>query len=118
MVQKFKKPAYSKNQTVIVKIGTVIGLDTKKAKELGQNRIAKVYSSSTEVFVNGHKIGSLEISGDNIEIPIPKSILKEENELVIKAGRNLFQTQYIDYDDIELANVRVEVLEKNYYARH
>ena len=44
------------------------------------------------------------------------TILKEENELVIKAGRNLFQTNYIDYDDIELANIRVEIKEKYGFA--
>ena len=118
LAQKFAKPKFSQNQTVVLNIGTIIGLDTKKAKELGQNKIAKVYSSATEVFVNGHKIGTIEINGDNIEIPIPKNILREDNELIIRAGRNLFQTQYVDYDDIELANIRVEVSEKSQFARH
>ena len=85
---------------------------------MGQNRIAKVYSSPTEVFVNGHKIGILELNGDNHEILIPKNILASSNELVIKTGRNLFQTEYIDYDDIELGNIRIEVKEKSFYARH
>lgn len=113
----FKRPQYTNKEEVIVKIGTIIGLDTKKAKQNGQNRIAKVYSSPSEVFVNGHKIANLELNGDNIEIVIPKSILKDTNELVIKTGRNLFQTSYVDYDDIELANLRIEVKEKYQYAR-
>jgi hypothetical protein len=62
---------------VVVNIGTVIGLDTKKAKQVGQNRIAKVYSAPSEVYVNGHKIGKLELNGDNIEILIPKTILRD-----------------------------------------
>lgn len=114
----FNRPKYNSKQDVIIKIGTLIGLDTKKAKQTGQNRIAKVYSSPTEVYVNGHKIAKLELNGDNIEIIIPKNILKDTNELLIKTGKNLFQTNYTDYDDIELANLRIEIKEKYYYARH
>ena len=113
----FKKPNVTSKQDVVIKIGTIIGLDTKKAKQMGQNRIAKVYSAPSEVFVNGHKIAKLELNGDNIEIVIPKSVLREENELVIKCGRNLFQSAYIDYDDIEIANLRVEVRERYNFAR-
>ena len=114
----FSKPKYCSKQDVVIKFGTIIGLDTKKAKMIGQNKIAKVYSSPTEVFVNGNRIGILEINGDNQEIIIPKSLLKEKNELVIKTGRNLFQTEYIDYDDIELANIRVEIEERQQFARY
>ncbi|MBR1617162.1 hypothetical protein IJ670_03335 [bacterium] len=112
----FPMPKYSEKQNVVICIGTLIGLDTKKAKELGQNHIAKVYASPAEVFVNGNRISSLELNGDNIEITVPKSILKSTNELVIKAGKNLFQHNYVDYDDIELANVRVEVRNKTIFA--
>jgi len=113
----FKKPLATNKQEVIIKIGSLIGLDTKRAKQMGQNRIAKVYSAPSEVYVNGHKIKKLETNGDNIEILIPKNILKETNELVIRTGRNLFQTNYIDYDDIEIANLRIEVRDKYQYAR-
>ena len=114
----FKKPVFGQNHDVVVKIGTIIGLDTKKARELGQNRITTAYSSPAEIIVNGHKIGILEVNNDNIEIFVPKNILKETNELVIKTGRNLFQDEYIDYDDIELGNIRVETKERNKYAKH
>ena len=114
----FSKPASAQNQDIVVKIGTIIGLDTKKAKERGQNRISHVYSSPAEVFVNGHKIGNLELNDDNIEVLVPKNILKETNELVIKTGRNLFQTEYIDYDDIELANIRIETKGHQKFARY
>ena len=112
----FKRPQSSSKQEVVIKIGTIIGLDTKRAKQNGQNRIVKVYSSPSEVFVNGHRIAKLELNGDNFEISIPKSILKETNELLIKAGKNLFQANYTDYDDIEIANLRIEVKEKYRYA--
>lgn len=114
--QTFKAPSIGSKEVVVIKIGTIIGLDTKKAKTLGQNRIAQVYSSPTEVFVNGKKIANIELNGDNIEIPIPKNILKSENELVIKTGKNLFQHEYVDYDDIELANLRIETRKKDFYA--
>lgn len=113
----FKRPQVSSKQEVVIKIGTIIGLDTKKAKQTGQNRIVKVYSSPGEVYVNGHKIANLELNGDNLEIQVPKNILKETNELLVKTGKNLFQTAYTDYDDIELANLRIEVKEKYHYAR-
>ncbi len=116
--QTFKRPSAGANQDVVIKIGTIIGLDTKKAKQLGQNRIAKVYSSPAEVIVNGHKVAILEVNGDNHTIVINKNILKDTNELIIRTGRNLFQTEYVDYDDMELANIRIEVQEKTYYARH
>lgn len=116
--KKFDRPKMSQSEEAIVCIGTIIGLDTKKAKEAGQNRIVSVYASPAEIYVNGSKIANLELNGDNIEIPIPRSLLKDRNELVIKTGRNLFQTEYIDYDDIELANVRVETRNKNALARH
>ena len=117
MAQNFKRPMSNQNQDVVVKIGTIIGIDTKKAKLQGQNKIAKVYSSATEVFVNGYKIASIELNGDNLEFKIPKNILKEDNELIIQTGRNLFQFDYVDYDDIELANVRIEVKQKQFWAR-
>ncbi len=112
----FSKPAFSQNQDVIVKIGTIIGLDTKKAREAKQNNIARVYSSPAEVFINGRRIASLELNGDNVEVIIPKNIIKQQNELRIETGKNLFQTQYTDYDDIELANIRIETKEKHHFA--
>ena len=104
-----------KEEAVIV-IGSVIGLDTKMAKELGQNQIAYVYSSPAEVFLNGNKIGELNINGDNQEILIPRQLLRENNELTIKTGRNLFQHAYVDYDDIEIAGLRFEIKDKNSFA--
>ena len=115
--QTFQRPIYNQNQDVIIKIGTVIGLDTKKAKEKGQNKIAYVWASPAEVYVNGHRIAHLDLNGDNIEIIIPKNILNQTNELVIQAGRNLFQQEYVDYDDIELANIRIEVKNHSRFAR-
>jgi len=114
----FIKPKYSSNQDVVIIIGSLIGIDTKKAKERGQNKIARVYASPAEVFVNGKKIGTLELNGDNIQIPIPKHLLQATNELKIQAGINLFQKEYTDYDDIELANIRIEAKQRSIFARN
>lgn len=113
--KKFSAKTLRPNEQAVIIIGSVIGLDTKMAKELGQNQIAYVYSSPTEVFFNGEKIGELNINGDNQEISIPRQLLRENNELTIKTGRNLFQHAYIDYDDIEIANIRFEIKDKNSY---
>ena len=39
-----------------------------------------------------------------------KTLIRQngENEITIKAGKNLFQKNYVDYDDIELANLHIE----------
>ncbi len=115
---KFNKPNSAENQDVVIVIGSLIGVDTKKAKERGQNRIAEVYASAPEVYVNNHKIGTLELNGDNIEIIIPKHLLKVQNELKILTGKNLFQKEYTDYDDIELANIRIEAKQRHTFARY
>lgn len=116
--QNFEKPKSNLNQDIVIIIGSLIGVDTKKAKEMGQNKIAKVYASPAEVFVNGHKVSNLELNGDNIEILIPKYVLKSQNELKIQTGKNLFQKEYTDYDDIELANIRIEAKQKHAFAHY
>ncbi len=113
---RFKMSPVSNKEEAILVIGTVMGLDTKLAKEMGQNRIASVYSSPAEVFFNGQKIGELNINGDNQEILIPRNLIRRDSEVTIKTGKNLFQHAYIDYDDIELANIRVETRDRQMYA--
>ena len=114
--KKFNMPTLSPAEDAVIVIGSVIGLDTKLAKEMGQNRIASVYSSPAEVFFNGQKIGELNINGDNQEIVIPKNLIHMTNEVTIRTGKNLFQHAYVDYDDIELANIRVETRDKQTFA--
>lgn len=114
----FERPKSALSEDIILIIGSAIGIDTKKAKERGQNRISKAYSSPAEIFVNNHKIGLLELNGDNIEIKIPKHIIKSQNELKIITGKNLFQKDYTDYDDIELANIRIEAKSSANFAKY
>ncbi len=105
------------NKQAVIVFGSVIGLDTKLAKELGQNAILSVYSSPLEIIFNGQKIGELNMNGDNQQIIIPNILLKPKNELIIRTGKNLFQHKYIDYDDMEFANLRIEFQEKIFANR-
>ena len=111
-------PSYSKafsitktspNQNIYIVIGSLIGLDTKLANKVGQNRITTAYSSPVEVFVNGSKISELHLNGDNQRIKIPPMLVYNgKNELTIKTGHNMMETAYIDYDDIEFMNLSIQ----------
>ena len=91
-------------------IGSVIGVDTLLAQELGQSKALNAYASPAEVFFNGQKIAEIRSNGDGQKIKLPKSLIlvNKQNELTIKCGKNLFQYNYIDYDDIELINLYIE----------
>ncbi len=113
-------PFYSKNFSIkemkpeeeaYLVLGSVIGIDTITARELGQSKVSNVYAAPPEVYCNGNKIAEIKINGDSQEIKIPRTVIKhsEDNDITIKAGKNLFQSSYIDYDDIEFTNLVVEV---------
>lgn len=95
----------------ILKIGSIIGIDTKSAKKLRQNKIRHTYSSPVQVFFNGQKVGELKINGDEQFFNIPKQLVRKNayNSVKIETGRNLFQTAYIDWDDIEFMNLFLEI---------
>lgn len=91
-------------------IGSIIGIDTLIAKSLRQNSITHAFSSPPEVFFNGSKIAEIQLNGDGQRIKIPNNLLKvgQMNEITIHTGRNLKQTAYIDYDDIEFMNLSIQ----------
>ncbi len=90
-------------------IGSVIGLDTKLAKSMGQNNIQHAYSSPAEIYFNGKLIGELKINGDNQRIKIPNTLIStnESNQITIKTGQNLMPSNNLDYDDIEIMNISI-----------
>ena len=92
-------------------IGSVIGIDTKMAVDLGQSHVQTAYSSPPEILFNNQKVADLKINGDHQEIKLPKQLIKpnQDNQIMIKTGQNLFQHSYVDYDDIELMNLSVEI---------
>ncbi len=113
-------PFYSKNflikeikpgEDAYLILGSIIGIDTLTARQLGQSKVASAYAAPPEVYCNGNKLADIKINGDSQEIKIPRSIIKPgtHNDITIKAGKNLFQTAYIDYDDIEFTNIRIEI---------
>ncbi len=90
-------------------IGSIIGVDTLMARSMGQNKIVNSYASPPEIYFNGSKIAEIQLNGDNQRIKIPRNLIKpnQQNEVIIKAGRNLMQKAYVDYDDIEIANLSI-----------
>lgn len=98
------------DKPIFLVIGSIIGIDTDMARSIGQNRIANAFASAPEVYFNGNKISEIQINGDSQRIKIPSNIVQKNqmNEVTIKTGRNLMQTAYIDYDDIEFMNLFFE----------
>ena len=90
-------------------IGSILGIDTLMARSMGQNSIVNAFASPPEVYFNGKKIAEIQLNGDNQKIKLPSNMIKpnQRNWITIKAGRNVMQTAYIDYDDIEIANLSI-----------
>lgn len=99
----FTKPVY-------LVIGSIIGIDTAMARSMGQNKIPNAFASPPEIYFNGNKISEIQLNGDGQRIRLPSGLIKKNqvNEITIKTGRNLMQTAYIDYDDIEFMNIIIE----------
>ena len=108
--KKFKINELNKNENVYFVIGSVIGVDTLLARQMGQSKVTTSYASPAEIYFNGQKIGEIKYNSDGQQIALPKTLIRQngENEITIKAGKNLFQKNYVDYDDIELANLHIE----------
>lgn len=95
---------------VYLVIGSIIGIDTAMARSMGQNKIPNAFASPPEVYFNGNKISEIQLNGDGQKIKLPSNLIRKNqvNEITIKTGRNLMQTAYIDYDDIEFMNLIIE----------
>ena len=98
------------NKPIFLVIGSIIGIDTEMARSIGQNHITNAFASPPEIFFNGNKISEIQINGDGQRIKIPPALVRKNqvNEITIRTGRNLMQTAYIDYDDIEFMNLFFE----------
>lgn len=106
----FKIPSIAPGSKVALTIGSIIGVDTLMAKSMGQNKVTNAYASPPEVYFNGNKIADIQVNGDGQKIRIPYSLIRQnqQNEVTIKTGRNMSQTAYVDYDDIEFMNLSLE----------
>lgn len=106
--KKFNLKNIDTRKPIFLVIGSIIGIDTYMARSMGQNKNPNSYASPPEIFFNGNKISEVQINGDGQKIRIPHNLIKRVNEVTIKTGRNLMQTSYIDYDDIEFMNLIIE----------
>ena len=99
----------ARKSTNYLVIGSVVGLDTKLAKSMGQNRIRTAFSSPAEIYFNGRMIGQLQVNGDGQRVKIPNSLIipDSRNQITIKTGQNLMPSDHIDYDDIEIMNLSI-----------
>ena len=106
----FKISQVAADENIYFVIGSVIGVDTLLSRKMGQSHVTTSYASPAQIYFNGQKIGEIKFNGDGQQILLPKQLIKQNanNELTIKTGRNLFQDEYIDYDDIEVANLHLE----------
>lgn len=106
----FKIPSVAPGSKVNLVIGSIIGVDTLMAKSLGQNKVTNAYASPPEVYFNGNRIAEIQVNGDRQKIKIPYNLIRQnqQNEVTIKTGRNITQTAYVDYDDIEFMNLSIE----------
>ena len=107
--KKFNLRSINTHAPAYLVIGSIIGIDTLVARSMGQNKHPNAYASAPEVYFNGNKIAEVQINGDGQKIKLPPSLIKRGlNEITIKTGRNLMQTSYVDYDDIEFMNLTIE----------
>ncbi|MGD9581861.1 MAG: carboxypeptidase regulatory-like domain-containing protein [Vampirovibrionia bacterium] len=97
---------------MVLKIGTIVGLDTMASRELGQSTIS-AFSSPLSIFVNSIKIAEIAVNENNKEIPIYNGVLKphSKNLLVFQTGVNQITAMSgtLDYDDFEFMNVFLEL---------
>lgn len=110
------KEFYLKNDYIsgdlILKIGSIIGIDTKKAQSMRQSNVFTAFSSPVEVFFNSKKIGEIDFNGNNHSLKIPYGLVKinEYNHIRIETGVNLTIKSRKDYDDIEFIHLILECL--------
>lgn len=107
----FKIKSFSPENELFLIIGSIIGIDTIHAQQLGQSNVISAYASPPEIYINGNKIAEIKINGDNQKIKVPKGLIHFNgfNNLTIKAGRNLQKFTSIDFDDIEFTNILFEI---------
>ena len=105
--KRFFVKKFDTKSNPVLKIGSIIGLDTQIAHKIDGKTKIQNYSSPMRVYINSKKIGEININGDNQEISLPENILKSNsfNTLEIKTGVNQQAIDHIDYDDMEFMNL-------------
>lgn len=95
------------NNAAILKLGSIIGLDTEMAKAYGQSKFSISSSTTASVYLNSKKVGEININEDDKEIYLNKKLLRANsyNTLRIETGINKASRHSIDYDDFEFMNL-------------
>ena len=108
--QKFYVDNLDLSRNILLRIGSIIGIDTREAQNLRQSRVMNSSSSPVKVYFNSQQIGEISINGNNHVFSIPSNLLKTNsyNQLKIKTGLNLNSWDHKDYDDIEFMNIVLE----------
>jgi hypothetical protein len=98
------------SDTLTLDIGSIIGLDTTMAHALHQS-LAPHESSPIVIKVNGQKLAYISKNGEHQRIPIPKQNLNANglNLLEIEAGYHVPNGTRVDYDDLELMNLILQL---------
>ncbi|MGA7954010.1 MAG: dockerin type I domain-containing protein [Gloeobacterales cyanobacterium] len=124
---------------VTLRIGSLIGLDTAASIQAGQSGLRTAAQEPLQVLLNGQRVQELTLNGDRIQILLPQEGLRVGNNtltlrtgqatnyqmvenrdggffpllgsfLGLRVGYNNVQ-KIMDYDDIELAHVTIEIPE-------
>ena len=104
--RRFQLPAGAKTATL--HIGAIIGLDTQIAHQRGESAARRV-GSPLEVWLNGRPVAQIASNGDNHRISLPTEVLAPgSNNLEIRAGYQMPDGRYVDYDDMELMLLMLE----------
>jgi len=106
-IQEFYLENVDMTGEILLKIGSIIGIDTRIAQSLRQSGVRSSSSSPVKVYVNSQKVGEITFNGDNHAFSVPACLLKPNryNIIKIETGVNLDAEDSIDYDDIEFMNV-------------
>jgi len=123
------------NRDPVLRIGSLIGLDTAAAVRAGQSRIQGADMSPLRIFFNGTPVGSIELGGNDIRVPLPRALAQlGQNTVTLRTGQARAYVPHshvavpflggmvqfgipfpgggsvvVDHDDIELANVVIEL---------
>lgn len=95
---------------ILLKIGSIIGIDTKTAQSMRQSNVLTSSSTPVKVFFNSRKIGEIAFNGNNHAIRVPSELLRlnSHNHVRIETGVNLSSVSRTDYDDIEFIHLVLE----------
>jgi hypothetical protein len=131
----------------VLRIGSLIGLDTAEAYRAGQSRIPSADMSPMQVIVNGVEVEQIHLGGDNLRISLPLNhlrlglntvtlrtgkttvihpniasrspqvpisipLLGGSLQISVPVGGSTVSRQgrgWVDYDDVQLANVTIEI---------